>query len=342
MSRFTLYLTLLLVPVLSMAQADKLLRKLRMDSTSFGHKVMLADSILTRSYNKGNYDTTYIRRPRHPFTVKVRYNVSGSGIYTKGQIEGHDYRSRLTTSYQNTASLAFAYRGIAVAFAVNPAKLFGKDKSKSFNFTLYANRYGMDLAYQDSRQYSGWGEYDGVRETFTTDIVRTRLTDMNAYYAFNYRKFSYPAALTQSYIQQRSAGSWLLALSCLNGNMEMSKSEVDDRVPEVNLRLLDIGVGGGYGYNLCLPHRWMIHASVLPTIIVGPFNKMTVEGEKHHIKYSFPEFIVTERLSFLHYINDRNFLNLTFVNYSTIQGNYKNIRNVHNKWRLRVCYGMRF
>ena len=34
MSRFTLFLTLLLVPVLSMAQADKLLRKLRMDSTS--------------------------------------------------------------------------------------------------------------------------------------------------------------------------------------------------------------------------------------------------------------------------------------------------------------------
>lgn len=342
MSRFTLILTLLLVPVLSMAQADKLMRKLRMDSTSFGHKVMIADSILTMSYNKGNYDTTYIRRPRHPFTVKVRYNVSGSGIYSKGKIEGHDYQSRVTTSYQNTASLAFAYRGIAVAFAVNPAKLFGKDKSKSFNFTMYANRYGMDLAYQNSRQYSGWAEYDGVREDFSTDIVHTRLTDMNAYYAFNFRRFSYPAALTQSYIQQRSAGSWLLALSCINGKMEISQSEKDDRVPEVNTRLLDIGVGGGYGYNLCLPHRWMIHGSVLPTIIVAPFNKMTVNGEDHHIKYSFPELIVTERLSILHYINDRNFLNLTFVNYSTIHGSYKHIRNVHNKWRLRICYGMRF
>ncbi len=64
----------------------------------------------------------------------------------------------------------------------------------------------------------------------------------------------------------------------------------------------------------------MIHGSVLPTVIVAPFNKMIVNGEDHPIKYFFPELIVTERLSILHYINDRNFLNLTFVNYSTIHG----------------------
>ena len=325
-----------------MAQADVLMRKLRMDNTSLGQKVMIADSLLTMSYNKGNYDTTYIRRPRYPFTAKVRYNVAGSGIFSKGLVSGHDYQCHVTTSFQNTASFALAYHGISVAFAVNPAKLFGKDKSKSFNFTMYANRYGVDLAYQDCNQYSGWAEYDGVRETFTTDIVRTRLTDMSAYYAFNFRKFSYPAALTQSYIQQRSAGSWLLALACINGKMEISQSEKDDRVPEVNTRLFDIGLGGGYGYNWCLPHRWMIHGSALPTIIVAPFNKMTVNGENHPVKYSFPELIVTERIAVIHYINDRNFLNLTFVNYSTMRGSYKHVKNVHNKWRLRVCYGIRF
>ncbi len=115
MSRFTFFLTLILVPLMAMAQADRLMRKLRMDSTSLGQKVLIADSLLTMSYNKGSYDTTYIRRPQHLITVKVRYNVSGSGIYSKGLIGGHDYRCRVTTSHQNTASLAFAYRGIAVA-----------------------------------------------------------------------------------------------------------------------------------------------------------------------------------------------------------------------------------
>ncbi len=342
MSRFFFCITLFLMPFLTMAQSDSLQHKLRLGRSSFGQKLLRADSILTMSYNKGNYDTTYIRRPKHPITVKVRYNVSGSGIFSNGVINGNDYRCHATTSYQNTGSLAFAYRGIAVAFAVNPAKLFGKDKSKSFNFTMYSNRYGMDLAYQNSNQYSGWAEYDGVRENFATDIVRTRFTDMNAYYAFNFRKFSYPAALTQSYIQRRSAGSWLLALSCLNGKMEVSKTETDARVPEVDMRILDIGLGGGYGYNWCLPHRWMLHGSFLPTVVVGPFSKMTVNGEDHHIKYSFPELILTERISILHYLNDRNFLNLTFVNYGSIHGTSKHLRNVHNKWRLRICYGMRF
>ena len=342
MSRYYLFIILFMAPLMAQAQEHKILKKLHIDGTGLGRHSMHADSLLTRSYKKqGSYDTAYITRPVQAFTVKLRYNVAGSSIRTKGQFDGRDFNSKLTTSYQNTVSFALAYRGLSVAFAVNPDKLLGKDKSKSFNFTLYANRYGMDLAYQDCRDYTGWSDYGGTRQTFTTDLVHTQLTNMNAYYAFNYRHFSYPAALTQSYIQHRSAGSWLLALSCINGVLTTSPSD-DEQLHGGKLRLADIGVGGGYGYNWVLPHRWMIHGSLLPTAVVGSFNRMTMNGEKTHLPYAFPEMIVTERLSFLHYLNERHFLNLTFVNYTTIHDSTKHIRNVHNKWRLRVCYGFRF
>lgn len=341
MSRIVIALVFLLAPLVTMAQADRLMRRWKMDSTSIGQKVMIADSLLTRSYNKSNYDTAYIRRPRFPFTVKVRYNVAGSKISTRAKLDGHSYKYDLSTSNQTTASVALSYRGLSVAMAINPKKLFGKDKSKSFNFTLYANRYGMDLAYQDSRQYSGTGDYDGLHEEFTTDLVHSQITNMNAYYAFNFRRFSYPAALTQSYIQKRSAGSWLLALSLINGRINVDRAE-EVEVPEARIRMMNIGLGGGYGYNWCLPHRSMIHGSLLPTVNVVPCNKMTIEGEHNRIKYAFPEVIVTERFALVHYFNERHFANLTFVNYTTIHGSTKQVRIIHDKWRLRVCYGLRF
>ena len=43
-------------------------------------------------------------------------------------------------------------------------------------------------------------------------ILQVKTLNVNAFYVFNYRRFSYPAAFSQSYIQRRSAGSFLLAI----------------------------------------------------------------------------------------------------------------------------------
>lgn len=40
-----------------------------------------------------------------------------------------------------------------------------------------------------------------------------QVLNLTGYYTFNHRRFSYPAAFTQSYIQRRSAGSWLAGIS---------------------------------------------------------------------------------------------------------------------------------
>ena len=45
------------------------------------------------------------------------------------------------------------------------------------------------------------------------DMLAVKTLNVNAYYAFDSSRFSYPAAFSQSYIQRRSAGSFLLAFS---------------------------------------------------------------------------------------------------------------------------------
>lgn len=47
--------------------------------------------------------------------------------------------------------------------------------------------------------------------------LRMNVVNASAYYVFNHRKFSYPAALYQNYYQLRSAGSWLAGLSVQAG-----------------------------------------------------------------------------------------------------------------------------
>ena len=40
---------------------------------------------------------------------------------------------------------------------------------------------------------------------------------LNAYYAFNGRRFSYPAVFSQSWMQKRSCGSLMLGASFMGG-----------------------------------------------------------------------------------------------------------------------------
>jgi len=298
------------------------------------------DSIMALRYQKaGTYDTLYLTRPTQRFTARLRMNVSGSGINTNGHYKELPFDSHLNTPNRITTSIGLAYRGIGLSISVNPAKLKGTSHTTEFNFNYYANRYGVEVSYQTSKDYAGWFTSNGERREFPAGLLESKILNISAYYAFNYRKFSYPAAFTQSYIQRRSAGSWMLALSCLSGVLD------GGGIPELGsfkLKMGNIGIGGGYGYNWVISRHWMVHASALPTIVVGSFNHLTIGGVKERVSYSFPELILTERVAVLYQFHKNHFAGLTFVAYNTIHGTTKKLRLSHNKWRLRITYGFRF
>ena len=112
---------------------------------------------------------------------------------------------------------------------------------------------------------------------------------MNIYYAFNNRRFSYPAAFTQSYIQRRSAGSFLLAASMQGPRATINWGH------ELYLKMTNIGIGAGYGYNYVPFQGWLLHISALPTFIVYSNTSMTLDDNKVPLKYHFPEVIITSR-----------------------------------------------
>ena len=212
------------------------------------------DSLLTLNYRKGDVDTMYITRPTKKWTVTARLNVSGAKIEAEGidrtasslglSESGQHFKAEMEANEKATLSVGVNYLGLSLSAALNPAKLMGKYRDFELNFNSYGRRFGFDIIYQDAKNFRGWYDYDGMERIELPDgMLSVKTLNLNAFYVFNSRRFSYPAAFSQSYIQQRSAGSFLLAASGMGQHATLDWDQ------EMQLKMTNIGLGAGYGYN---------------------------------------------------------------------------------------------
>ena len=294
------------------------------------------DSALTSRYNRNKgIDTAYIMRPQTKWTVVGRINVSGAKIETEGVDNGQHFNSEMIADYKSTVSVAVSYLGLSLSAALNPAKLMGKYHDYELNFNLYGKRFGFDIIYQNAKNFTGWHDHDGMeRIELPADMLKVKTLNVNAFYVFNSSRFSYPAAFSQSYIQRRSAGSFLLAASGQGQHASL------DWEQKMQLKVTNIGIGAGYGYNYVPRQGWLLHISALPTFIVYSKTSMTFGDNRIPLSYHFPECIITSRGSVVRQWSNK-FLGLSMVfNYTNI-GNEDKLAVYNVKWRVRTFFGLR-
>lgn len=304
----------------------------------------VSDKLGARYYNS-KYDSAYVIRPEGKgLTLKVRMNQTGNSFHSKGTVDGVYSKADLSTSNKTTFSLAATYRGIGAAVAINPAKWSGVYKDYEFNLNYYGRRLSLDLSYQRSESLSGDFHEDTGDKRLESGESTLKVLNFVGYYTFNHRRFSYPAAFTQSYIQRRSAGSWLVGISYQGGSIKTNDEVLRQRspdTPETTIEFGHIGLGGGYGYNLVLGRKWLLHASILPTAVVFNRNKMIVGGEHKEAKNIRFNMIFNERLAVVYNFSQRFFAGATLVMNNSIFDD-KNVVINQNKWRARTFLGMRF
>ena len=297
------------------------------------------DSVLTAKYYSGKYDTAYIGRPRERLMFKLRANISGSDFDIERRVDGMVGRSNFSTDHKATISIGANYRGITAGLAFNPASMKGKNNDYELNMNAYTNRYGIDVIYQQSKTLSGSSESNGVVYPIEKGMVGLRMLNVNGYYAFNGRRFSYPAAFSQSYIQKRSAGSWLVGFSYMGGRIKTTEEKPVDS-PDIRVFVGHLAVGGGYGYNLVVGKHLLFHLSTLPTLVIANRNNIRIDGERRDMDTKFPDFILTERAAIIYNFNSRYFLGTTFVLSHSLLGD-KNVDINYRKWRQRTFFGFR-
>ncbi|MBQ6965715.1 MAG: DUF4421 family protein [Bacteroidaceae bacterium] len=307
-------MVMLAITTTTFAQSRREVMRERMSVT--GQKV---DSVLRKNYEKGTYDTLYIKRPESRLMLKLRGNLSGNYIHAKNTVDGNDIRAKLKTDMRATLSVGVNYMGLSAGMAINPARLSGRNKDMEFNLNAYANRFGIEAGYQLSKTLSGDITQNDLTYHLNKGYLRMAALSVTGYYAFNHRHFSYPAAFTQSYIQKRSAGSWLAGFSYQGGSIKTT-GDTPTEMGKARIYVGNFAIGGGYGYNL-VAKRWLFHLSAQPNVIIFNSNSVEMNGEKRSESYHFPEMIINSRGAVVYTINPKYFVGSTLVVNSTLFGN---------------------
>lgn len=296
------------------------------------------DSILDNRYFNSKYDTNYISRPLQRLTLKLRANLSGNEITSERRADGETFRSKLSTDNRLTFSVGASYRGLSASLSLNPASLSGKDEDFELNVSYYSNKISLDVSYQEAKTLNG--DYESQDQTVHLDkgSISMKMFTFAGNYTFNHRQFSFPAAFTQSYIQRRSAGSWLAGISYQGIEIKNASDELHG-LPQMRIFIGNFAIGGGYGYNFVVK-KWLFHLSAMPTLIIVNRNNTTVNGERYKTGYHFPEMIFNHRLAIVHNFNERFFFAATSViNLTTFHSSDYFV--VQDKWKARATFGFR-
>ena len=299
------------------------------------------DSVLTERYYKTPYDTNYVVRPEGRLTLKVAVNQSGDDFHVKGDKKGISSKADLNTNFKTTVSIGASYRGLSASLSINPAKIRGDYKDYEFNLAYYSSRLSLDVSYHRSTTLAGDIHRGNSTDHLEAGDVKLKMVNLAGYYVFNHRRFSYPAAFTQSYIQRRSAGSWLAGISYQGGNIETTE-ELKAKHPyalDVHVHIGLLGIGGGYGYNWVLGKRWLLHFSMLPTFVIYNHNYMTVNDERRDAQHFSLGMIFNERAAVVYNFSPRYFAGATLTMSNSFFNNDVTVNQ--NKWRARAIVGIR-
>lgn len=328
---------------------------------AFAQKPEKKGFFLFRNYDKITYDSTYISRPvGTKWTFKLRTMTLIQEFNTKGEFGGTTFDSKLSTGLKPKLNIQVGYKGVALAGGISFNKLKGnKDRDFDIKLNMYGKKFGFELGLSGIESLHGdymfdipgWSLMPIIHDDDTLYVplpldldvpegkVSQNVFNFNFYYAFNHKKFSYPAAFTQMFIQKKSAGSLLIG-----GELHANIINIGDTIDNDELfRLTNVtyGLGVGYGYNLVLFDKLLIHASALPYLVLH--SKTTVRNymdDEHAVTSDFPEVFIVGRGAIVYNFNTRWFAGATGqLNWSNV--NNKKLKTSNSQWQIFAFVGIR-
>lgn len=232
---------------------------------------------------KITYDTSYISRPWGNWTISADEKTAQHVVV---QLKNNK-NNYVKNDPSFTTSLNVAYKGVEVGYSANFDKLSKRRKDQDLTVNLNDNRYGLTFrmfTIVDLRD--SYGLFDVLNDG------QLKGFGAYAYYVFNNKKYSNPAAFSNSQVQKKSAGSFQISLSYYNGGLSMGISEDDYKnyiMKIINETIISelpfliprtyknipsewktqyLSFGFGYSYNWVPAKRWLLHISAEPSVLV--------------------------------------------------------------------------
>ena len=245
--RWMLLLMLLSVAVQSARGNDDVAEP---DSTA-GSGNKLVRFIKTIVHEFDNTDEDYIEPPHYEFAVELR----GVRDYENFSLASNDQSMMFAPDQPVKVGPYFGWRWIflGTTFALKNISLSGNDSKREIEFSLYSSPIGVDLYYRRTgsdyklRNVRTGNSLDGSRyEDIPFDGITVGITGANAYYIFNRRHFSYPAAFSPGSCQKISCGSWTAGAGYTKNTLDLDFNKLEallkSRADDANEMKLDSGM----------------------------------------------------------------------------------------------------
>lgn len=228
-------------------------------------------------------DTNYIEPQHYNYTVMLQSTATYE-VYTLKSNNGQ----QLTFAPDVIMKLGpyFGWRWFFLGYTFDLRNIsFGGSKQKQeLDFSIYSSQIGIDLFYRRTgRDYKirdaqmGAGVDVSRLDGIPFGGLSVGITGFDIYYIFNHRRFSYPAAFSQSTCQKISCGSWIAGFGYMKNSLELDHNNLQDIVEKNitpantvkidsglmfnNVKYYDVNLSCGYAYNWVFAKNCLFCAS---------------------------------------------------------------------------------
>ena len=307
-----------------------------------------ADSILDVRNAKITTDTLWVARPQETWTFRAKMDGFGEMMHlrsvdnagTKG-----DYY--LNADPKITLGIMANYRGISAAFSLSPSKILSDISDMMSAINYYSNTFGLDFTFEKVNAFRGRTHLESHTHKLSS-ATNMRQFALTGYYVFNGKKFSLPAVFNSTWVQKRSAGSFLVQAAFNTGRVKIGDDlETDASVASIPERIdmNSLAIGAGYGYNLVAGKHWLLHGTAQPSLMVWQNYKLHTTDRKGNEEVNKMDtdhinFFLVGRIGAI-YSWDRYFVGFTSVVQHSKSGKDTDFALRDTQWQARAFFGWR-
>ena len=301
--------------------------------------VAVADSLQTKKrpngfirafnylFNPNDIDTTYIGPNRYNYALMLDH-FTNYEYYAIGSNTPESQRLRFSPNPRNKIGPYFGWRWIFLGWSIDTDGLYGKQKGKrkgtEFDLSLYSAKLGVDIFYRrtgnDYKIHKVTG-FDDIASDYSEsfDGLKVDMKGLNLFYVFNYRRFSYPAAFSQSTNQRRSAGSMIAGFSISTHDLNLDytrlpqaiQGSMNEDMKVEHIKYTNISLTFGYAYNWVFARNWLACLSLTPAVAYKTSRIEKIESQTNDWYKNFNiDFILRAGVV---YNNSKYFAGTSFV-----------------------------
>ena len=289
--------------------------------------------------NFSDFDTLYISPNRYNYALMATH-FSNFEYYSVTSEFPQPQKLSFSPNPHNKIGLYFGWRLIFLGWSVDIDDIYRKtnrkNKGTEFDLSLYSSKLGVDIFYRRTgnnyKIHKIRGFYDEIPSDYSEDFsgLKVDIKGLNLYYIFNNRKFSYPAAFSQSTNQRRNAGTFIAGFSISKHNLDFDYQQLPAYIQErmnpgmkVNkIKYTNANISFGYAYNWVFARNCLACLSLTPAIAykASDVDAETQEGKAWYSKFNL-DFLLRAGVV---YNNGKYFVGTSFVgkNYNYHRNNF--------------------